>query len=191
LSENKDTQQTSDVVAIVKRCCRYENARWIEFSLARWFGVRQNLIVPNVSWGLNLHECDLLVLTGAGYALEIEIKVSKSDLIKDAEKQHRHNSDKIKRLYFAIPEKLEKHIELIPERAGVIVVRPAETINGKCDLIRPGEANKRAHKFSDKDREQLARLGAMRVWGLKEGLIRVMWENEDLRALIPRNGNSA
>ena len=45
-----------------------------------FFNYRANLIVPNISWGLGLHECDLLVLTSSGYATEIEIKVSKADL---------------------------------------------------------------------------------------------------------------
>lgn len=170
---------------------RYEKAGWIELSIARWFGIRQNLIVPNVSWGLWIHECDVLVLTKAGYALEVEIKVSKSDLIKDGEKRHGHRSEKIKRLYFAIPEKLEKHMDLIPERAGVIVVRPSKTIHGRCDMIRPGEVNKAARPLGDKDREQLARLGALRIWDLKEGLLRSAWENEDLRALLPKDGNGA
>jgi len=87
----------------------------MEIALAEYFGIRQNLIVPNVSWGMDSHECDLFILTPAGYGWEVEIKVSKADLFKDKHKRHRHNSSKIKFLYFAIPEYLERYIDEIPE----------------------------------------------------------------------------
>jgi len=154
------------VVAVVKRRCRYWTAKEIEIRIAQWFGYRTNLIVPNVSWGMGLHECDILILTKAGYALEVEIKVSKGDIIKDAEKWHQHKSDKIKRLYFAIPKKLEKHIALIPEQAGVITVDEG----GWCKLVRNAEANRGARKWGDEDRFNIARLGAIRIWDLKEKL---------------------
>ena len=146
----------------------YHTAAEIEFAIAtQYFNTRQNLIVPNVSWGLGLHECDLLVLTTAGYAYEVEIKVSKADLVKDKLKKHGHSSNSIKKLYFAIPAKLAKHIEHIPRHAGVIVV----TTTGLCRLIAEAEMNKHAPKFSDAERLQLARLGALRIWGMKEKLL--------------------
>lgn len=58
----------------------------IEVAVATYLNVRTNLIVPNISWGMFLHECDLLVLTPAGFAWEIEIKTTKADLIKDQKK---------------------------------------------------------------------------------------------------------
>lgn len=33
----------------------------IETLVARKWNFRQNIIVPNVSWGLKIHECDLLI----------------------------------------------------------------------------------------------------------------------------------
>jgi len=39
----------------------------MEIAFARYFGIRQNLIIPNVSWGMDTHECDLFVLTPARY----------------------------------------------------------------------------------------------------------------------------
>jgi len=160
------SKQANDIVPVVKRRCRYWTAKEIEIRIAKWFGYRTNLIVPNVSWGAGLHECDILILTKAGYALEVEIKVSKGDIIKDGEKRHQHRSEKIKRLYFAIPKKLEKHIALIPVRAGVITVE--ET--GNCELIRNAEVNRAAKKWGDEDRFNIARLGAIRIWDLKEKL---------------------
>ena len=46
-----------------------------------------HLVVPNVSAGLHIHECDLISVTKGGYATEIEIKVSVSDTKKDLSKK--------------------------------------------------------------------------------------------------------
>ena len=98
----------------------------MECCVASFLNYRSNLIVPNVSWGMALHECDLLVITKAGYAWEVEIKVTKADLKKDSEKWHGHRSSRIKHLFFAIPTYLQDAIEYIPERAGIITVAPAD-----------------------------------------------------------------
>jgi len=147
----------------------YETAVEIELALSSFFDARANLIVPNVSWGLNLHECDILILSKAGYATEVEIKVSKADLKKDRDKGHGHVSDKIKRLYFAVPEKIDTaFVEAhVPARAGIIVVNK----KGKCRIVKQCTYNMKAKPFSDSDRMQLARLGAMRIWGLKRNIV--------------------
>ena len=65
----------------------YETAAEIEVAVAAWFDTRLNVVVPNVTFGLNLSfECDLAIATKAGYLYEVEIKVSHSDLIKDKSK---------------------------------------------------------------------------------------------------------
>jgi len=61
----------------------------IEFAVAKYFNFRKNLIVPNVSWGFNIHECDLLIVRKSGYAIEVEIKISKSDFKADFKKIHK------------------------------------------------------------------------------------------------------
>ena len=54
----------------------------IEEAVARKFGVRTNIIVPNVSWGLpGMHECDLFIIKMSGYGVEVEIKISKADIL--------------------------------------------------------------------------------------------------------------
>ena len=84
----------------------------IEIAVMKWIGIRRNLVIPNVSWGISmkhpttykwmgLHECDILSLTKSNYAMEVEIKTTKSDLLKDKEKTHGHNSNLIRYLYFA------------------------------------------------------------------------------------------
>ena len=81
----------------------------VEIAIMQMYGVRKNIIVPNCSWGIKregvgeLHECDLLILSKDNYATEIEIKISKQDLLKDKDKPHAHDSDFIKRLFFAVP----------------------------------------------------------------------------------------
>ena len=142
----------------------------MEIHLAKHFNIRTHLIVPNVSWGLSIHECDLLILSKAGYATEIEIKISKADLKKDKFKSHGHLSKKIKNFYYAVPEKIaiEYVEEHVPERAGIIVVNA----KGRCKIVRKCIVNKDAIKFSEKDRYKMARLGALRIWNLKKNVVK-------------------
>ncbi len=144
----------------------------MEYLVARFLNWRVNMIVPNVTWGMDVHECDLLVATRAGYLWEVEIKVTKADLKKDALKRHQHRSDKIKHLFFAIPSYLEDCVELIPERAGVILVSPRSD-GGYVRKLREPHTNPAARPISESARYTLARLGAMRIWGLQDKLIKV------------------
>jgi hypothetical protein len=139
----------------------------IEVILARYLDYRLNLIVPNISYGLNLHEIDLLILTPSHYAWEIEIKTSLSDLKMDKKKSHGHYSNKIKRLYFAVPKELEeKALELIPERAGLFVIYDNKYV--KC--VKTPIINKKARPFTEQEIQHLYELAAMRIWSLKEAL---------------------
>lgn len=145
-------------------------AQDLEIAIARHFNPRQNLIVPNVSWGLGLHECDVLICTGKGYLTEVEIKISKSDLKKDSEKCHGHvdRENRIKKLYFAFPEKLLDCAELVPERAGILVYKYYKNRYGYVDQIKPARQNMKARPLTDTERYEMARLGALRIWGLKK-----------------------
>lgn len=150
------------------------NARDIEKAVVWLFGYRKYLIVANASWGVNIHECDLLLVNSSDYGVEVEIKVSKSDIIADQKKKHHrfHGNPKIKRLYFAIPEKLAtpEILALIPEHAGVISVWPAYTGAGaptgtnRATIIRKDKPNKAARPWTLSEKYELARLGAMRCW---------------------------
>ncbi len=144
----------------------------IEIAVAKWFDTRLNMVVPNVSWGLGLHECDLLVVTKSGYANEVEIKVNRYDLKKDQLKRHGHYSNLIHRLFFAIPVPLMEFREYIPERAGIIVVDFSNDAWGPfCRLERPAKINKLAQKLSPDQIQHLGRLAAMRIWSLKQTLV--------------------
>ena len=160
------------------------NAAEIELAVANYFDYRQNLIVPNVADGMGLHECDMLVVTPSGYATEIEIKISVSDLKADAKKSHGHSSDMIKLLYFAIPKYMAQNIEHIPSQAGVMIITrrlsyhwdymaDKKICDGEkdyCEIIRASHANKYAKKWTAADRLALMRLSTMRIWSLKRKL---------------------
>lgn len=145
----------------------------IEVALMRWINIRQNLTVPRVAWGTVVgHECDLLSLSRAGYAAEYEIKVSKADLKKDLEKPHGHVSPWVRRLYFAVPEDLvEACFEYSPARAGILGVKKRGR-GYTVTLHRPPVINGNASKWSEKQRYGLARLGALRIYGLTKKLLK-------------------
>lgn len=150
--------------------------REIEVAVVEWLGVRERLTVPNVSWGLNMHECDLLTLNKSGYASEIEIKVSKSDLKADAHKSHLHRSNRIRHLYFAMPKEMECCEEFVPIQAGIVLVwHDADAYGDKpryrCQLVRRPITNKCARKFTPEEVLDLARLGTLRIWTLKRRVL--------------------
>jgi hypothetical protein len=143
----------------------------MECYLARYFNWRNNLIVPNVSWGLwyGEHEKDLFIVSECGFVTEVEIKISKSDLIKDKHKRNSmHFDDRIRYLYFAIPDYLlESCQDLIPTLAGILTV----TNEGKVKKIRKAIV-KSKYKLTDAEKFKVARLGTMRIWNLKEKIIK-------------------
>lgn len=150
-------------------------AQVIELLLAESFDYRQNVIVPNVSWGMNLpYEADMVVLRKSGYAIEIEIKISAADIKADLQKRHQHDSDLFKELWFAVPEKLENH-DHIPLTAGIISVYWDDRFRSyRARITRGAYINKTARKWDDKKQLALCRLGAIRTWPLKSHLIEQM-----------------
>lgn len=146
------------------------NETQMEIAVALFFKPRVNTIVPNVSWGLGIHECDLLIVTKDGHAIEVEIKTSKSDLIADKSKRHGHFSKKIRQLYFAIPATMLPHIDHVPERAGVIVVTE---YSHEClaKVLRKPKLNMEARKLTQEEIFKVARLGTMRIWTLKKRIV--------------------
>lgn len=160
----------------------------MEIELMKHFGVRKNIIVPNVSWGMLPYEADLVVLTKSNYATEIEIKISKADLKKDKEKNHTHNSNYFKYLYFAVPEELKDFaLTEIPEKAGLISVHNNTYHNFRyitCDVVRQPKLNKSHTQWSAADRYKLAELGTMRILGLKNKVSNLSKENRNQRMEI-------
>lgn len=143
------------------------NAQDIEIALARHFNHRTNIIVPNVAWGLNLsYECDMLVVSPAGYAHEIEIKTTSGDIKAESRKRGTaHQSRKIHRFSYAVPNYL-KDCEHLRLECGLIVVNK----DLRCQTIRPPRLNKAARKLTEKEINKLLHLGCMRIYSLKEKL---------------------
>lgn len=146
--------------------------RQIELALARYFNHRLNLIVPNVSWGLHElgHECDLLVVRPSGFAVEVEIKISRGDLVKDQQKWHGHKSKLLRQLWFAVPERLLKHADLVPDHAGIL-----SATWDRCGVLnikshRAAAINKDARALTEAQILKVSHLGCMRIWSLKQGL---------------------
>lgn len=158
--------------------------REIELAVMNYFinTRRSRVVVPNVSWGVPglHHECDVVAISGSNYGTEIEIKATLSDLKKEREKKHNHESRWIKYLYYAIPaEMYSAATDYLPEHAGVILVWRDGNPDGVygidyslgLQVIRQPEANATAVKWSEKDVTNLMRLGALRIAGLKKNLL--------------------
>lgn len=148
----------------------------MELALMRELDFRKNVIIPNISWGMNgMHECDLLVLYPSGLATEIEIKISKADLKKDKTKGHDHSHRLIQKLFFAVPEWLKEFaLENIPDKAGLMIVRKVEVrysaytkMESRVDIVRNCKINPTAERWTDKERLKLGHLGCMRIYSLK------------------------
>lgn len=150
----------------------------IEIAIAKHYGWRQNIIVPNVSWGFSCHECDMLIINKSGYAIEIEIKTTKYDLLKDKQKKHNHNDDRIRELYFAVPSKLRDiALQNIPERAGLFVISnhhseyDSQLYIYDAQIVRNAIKNKYTKPLTIDEINLITRLGCMRIWNLKNKLI--------------------
>ena len=146
----------------------------MEVAIAKYFGIRQHIVVPNVSWGFFNHECDMFLIRKSGYGFEVEIKRSKSDMMADFKKKHGHSDRKnrIVQLYYAFPEELLPKVEaLVPEDCGIITVSISEW-NDKAyaSMRRDAKRRKGAKRLTQKEQLQIARLGTLRIWTLKEKL---------------------
>lgn len=151
----------------------------MEIAIANMYGIRRNIIVPNISWGLFSHECDLIVMRSSGYAVEVEIKRTFADFKKDFEKRHGHvdYKNRIVEFYYAFPEELyEKCKDLVPENAGVILCKSyldyKKRFKVKAYVKKKAKRIPKAKKLTEKEQQQVVRLGALRIWSLKERIAR-------------------
>jgi hypothetical protein len=147
-----------------------EVAYALTYSANSPFFIRNHMVVPNVFWGLDFsYELDLLSVSRNGFGTEIEIKVSRHDLIRDREKMHGHSDPRIRQLYFAGPQELEADLlQYAPERAGVITVYGNGNSRRRyqCTIRRKAKIRRTAWAFSEKEIIKLLRLGNMRYWKL-------------------------
>ncbi len=144
----------------------------MELAVAMLLNYRIHSIVPNVYWGWGLrHEADMIAVNGSGYVTEIEIKVTKSDLVNDFKKEHGHESKKIHRLVYAVPDNiLESAMSVVPERFGIIAVKTIPTPGGErysARWIRRCKYDKSKPHLSSNDLIKLLDLGCMWMWSIK------------------------
>lgn len=157
----------------------------MEIALMRYFKFNHNLVVHGVcDWSFIVgFESDLVVLTKSGYASGVEIKVTKSDLKNDLKKKHIKSIDNpkmferyfgtLKHFYYAVPTKLkEAALEQIPSFSGLITVEKDEMYGFRCKVVREPKILFK-HKWTDAKRYDLARLGAMRIFGLKKKILKL------------------
>lgn len=145
------------------------NAMDIERAMAHHIGIRTHVIVPNVSWAMFDYELDLCSLDiHSMYATEVEIKISKSDLKADLKKPHHHHNPWMHYLYFAMPESMQDCIDLVPEHAGIYLVKESNKW-GEPEVLKAKQAvvNKEAKKWDDHKAFELARLASLRYWNTR------------------------
>lgn len=145
----------------------------MEVAIAKYFGIREHIIVPNLSWGFFTHECDLFLIRKSGYGFEVEIKRSKSDMQADIKKNHRHidRQNRIIQLYYAFPEELLLKVEeLVPPECGIIIVEFWKNRNARAYMKRNAKRRKGAKRLTEKEQFKIARLGTLRIWTLKDKL---------------------
>ena len=145
----------------------------IEFGLSELFGIRSNLIVPNVSWGFFAsHEADLVVVNRSGYLTEVEIKRSWQDFLNDFRKQTTHDEGKVMWKYFAVPESILLKVKVYLEDNGHNdwgIIKYSES--GFCQYVRyPNNIHQttKQKKLFLEEQLAIARLGTLRIWSLKK-----------------------
>ena len=140
-------------------------SRQIELYLVTWaFPYWKWIVVPRTYQVVN-HECDILALTDRGYAHEVEIKVSLSDVKADLKKEHGHRDNKIKCFWFAMPADLvEKAAPFVPERAGILAVGWNEKLGQNIVMHRKPVVNRSALPWAWSERCRLARAVMIRYW---------------------------
>lgn len=140
----------------------------LELAVVSFFDKRAELIVPNVSWGLGLnYEADLMILNKNEYLYEVELKVSKSDMKADLKKHRAHSCRYVKRLYYGFPEELfETALQILPEDVGLIAAYYDNYGRAKA-MEKRKPKDRECQKMPLRQQYELARLGALRIWNLK------------------------
>lgn len=146
-------------------------------SIGNIFDFTRYSSVPNVSYGLlYAGEADLVCLSRAGVLHEVEIKISKSDMLSDLQKKHAHNHEIVQRLWYSFPGYLQDEIEpLVPIWSGIVTVyvsvKNGNLIYKTVVVRRPRPklriANRQNRKPTQEEIIKFLRLGVMRMWSRK------------------------
>jgi len=141
------------------------NAGRMIFALATHFPWWEHKLVTELE--IDGGRADLVLVSKAGYATEIEIKVSRGDWRNDRDKlkwmAHGWTRPHVSRFFYAVPEQLANQIPVwVPKDAGILVVRAG---SGR-DHVREQRAARRfaARKLSDAQLTQIERAFYYRFW---------------------------
>lgn len=164
------------------------SVKWDETLIARrlavnFFNRKYLIVVPNCNWPGN--ETDLLVITENMRIIDIEIKISRSDLKADGKKDkwfhhwdwkidgpRRHDSDRRSREwpmhawkhYYCLPTNIwdRSLLNSLPSaKSGVLLINDSSPM---ISVERKATANKDAKKISPEDAVDIARLASLRMW---------------------------
>lgn len=88
------------------------------------FNIRQDIMIPNLSWGLLNHEADFVCINKSHYLTEVEIKRSLQDLRADFKKDVFHRDDRVYRFFFCLPLTIkDKALEVMLEEENIEKLR--------------------------------------------------------------------
>lgn len=160
--------------------------KWSEYKIARAIATQTLarkcvVLVDNCNW--TGHECDVLGVTTDLRIIDIEVKISRSDLKADAKKEkwwHRlcrwdeiHGPDQLRthppkvwKHYYALPCEIWNPalLECLPSKAsGVLLLSEHGGIIQVC-CERRATPNKDAHRLTPQQAMDIARLANLRMW---------------------------
>ena len=162
--------------------------KWTEHDVAAWlarffFKNKTIVLVPNCSW--TGHECDLLGVTQQCRVIDVEIKISRSDLKADPSKdkwwhprpwcrpgqperarEPRAWPPHVWKHYYAMPADVwnASLLSVLPEASGILTIH--EYNYGQCRLQceRRARVNRNATRLDAEDCIDIARLASLRMW---------------------------
>lgn len=151
----------STIAPLVKP--RSWHAGRIMLALARYFDWSSQRMMSQmyIDGGI----ADLVFVSRAGYATEIEIKISVADWNADLKKMKwKRDRPHVARFFYAIPETLESSIPAwLPDYAGVLIVRKSGSGYDRVDE-RKAAVRRKALKMSDFDQAKMHESAYYRFW---------------------------
>lgn len=142
------------------------------------FNKRNDIMIPNLSWGLLDYEADFVAINRSGYMTEIEVKRSWEDFKADFRKLHTHNDARVYRFAYCVPQGIaERCVTYIREsnpdtpdwQLPAVIYYTEDGEIGFSDLcvMDNYHAVKRRKLFLE-EMLTVARLGQIRYWNLLE-----------------------
>ena len=165
---------------------------WTEASIGSWLSrhtfQRKLLVIPNCYWSGD--ECDLLAIAPCLRLIDIEIKLSRSDLKVDRDKDKwwdrgfgsfrdgiwpsppitaRQWPRRIWKHYYCMPSEIwnDGLLDAIPAASGVLLCRGVGN-TALITSIRKAKPNRDAKAISAADAIAIARLAGLRMWDALE-----------------------